>query len=55
VVLAGGLTPDNVAEAIRKLRPIGVDVASGTETDGVKDPAKLHAFVSNARSEFESL
>lgn len=55
VVLAGGLTPDNVSEAIRKLRPIGVDVASGTETDGVKDPVKLRAFVANARSAFEAL
>lgn len=55
VVLAGGLTPENVGEAIRKLRPIGVDVASGTETDGAKDPEKLRAFVVNARAAFEAL
>lgn len=55
VVLSGGLTPDNVAESIRILRPIGVDVASGTETDGMKDPEKLTAFVRNAREAFELL
>lgn len=52
IVLAGGLTPENVAEAIRRVDPIGVDTSSGTETDGVKDPAKMTAFVSNARAEF---
>ena len=50
IVLAGGLDPGNVAEAIRQVNPIGVDTASGTETDGVKDPAKLKAFVQNARA-----
>lgn len=50
IVLAGGLTPDNVAEAIRQVNPIGVDAATGTETDGVKDPEKLAAFVKNARA-----
>lgn len=52
IVLAGGLTPDNVAEAIRQFRPVGVDTAGGTEVDGVKDPTLLTAFVKNAREEF---
>jgi phosphoribosylanthranilate isomerase len=47
VVLSGGLTPDNVGEAIEVARPFAVDVASGTEASaGVKDPAKLSAFAS---------
>jgi phosphoribosylanthranilate isomerase len=45
VVLSGGLTPDNVAEAIAAVQPWGVDTASGTEAaPGHKDPAKLEAF-----------
>lgn len=48
IVLAGGLTPDNVATAVQLVNPFGVDVAGGTETEGVKDPEKLKAFVKNA-------
>lgn len=49
IVLAGGLTPENVGAAIAEISPSGVDVSSGIETDGVKDPAKIAAFVGEAR------
>lgn len=51
MILSGGLTPDNVADAIEAVRPYAVDVASGTEASpGVKDPDKLRAFADAVRS-----
>ncbi|WP_433942879.1 phosphoribosylanthranilate isomerase [Paenibacillus sp. SN-8-1] len=50
IILAGGLHAGNVAEAIRLTQPFSVDVSSGVETNGLKDPAKMQEFVQAVRS-----
>jgi phosphoribosylanthranilate isomerase len=50
VFLGGGLTPENVAEAVRQVRPFGVDVCTGVRTEGRLDPDKLARFIAAARA-----
>ena len=50
IILAGGLNPSNVGEAIRTVKPYAVDVSSGVETAGRKDPKKVESFVREVRS-----
>lgn len=49
ILLAGGLTPENVEAALAAARPAGVDVSTGVETDGRKDPDKIRRFVAGVR------
>jgi len=49
IIMAGGLTPENVASAIKTAAPYGVDVSSGVETAGSKDMAKIESFIKQAR------
>ncbi len=57
MMLAGGLTPENIAERVRQIHPWGVDVASGVENPnqpGIKDPNKVKQFIANAKSQMSS-
>lgn len=54
IVLAGGITPDNVADTIARVRPYGIDASSGLESSpGVKDPDLVRAYVRTARAAFD--
>lgn len=49
IIIAGGLTPENVKKAEEIFQPYGVDVSSGVETAGEKDPQKIKTFLQNAK------
>jgi phosphoribosylanthranilate isomerase len=53
IILAGGLKPENIQEAIHIAQPAGIDVSSGVETDGKKDRKKIKQFIINAKRKDE--
>lgn len=53
MILAGGLNPENVTQAINRLNPIGIDVSSGVETNGIKDPILIKKFIDRARNAYK--
>lgn len=55
IMLAGGLDPENVATAIRRVRPLGVDASSGVESGGIKDSALIDRFVRAAKQAFQTV
>lgn len=54
IILAGGLKPENIQEAIKTAKPVGVDVSSGVETDGQKDIEKINQFIKHAKGKDET-
>ncbi len=54
IILAGGLTPENVADVVQSIHPFAVDVAGGIETDGEQDIEKIRLFIKNVKGDSET-